>query len=629
MPHHLVGVWGRRHEGDVARYAALAHAAIDDVLARGGAPIVAGGTGLYLRAALADLEPPPAPPPGLRERIAGDGAAGAALHARAARASTPAPPRPIAPQRPPPRGAGAGAGRSRRQPAPGRRRRAVERGHAPPDAARGARRAARRAARAASRRARDAMLDGGVVEEVRGAAGAAAARLVHVRPRPRPVGRARAAGQGEIAARRRERARCTHPPVRQAPARRGSGGSRRVRLVDGTLPVAKPRTDRVMLAAVLERRLYHPRRDHPRDHRGRVPRRPAASSRPPTRSPRPSPCSTPARLAWPSRGPDGAWTVNALAAAGDPAVLPPARGWRSSSTARSRTTTRSRSRAWTAGVRVVPPATVRHGAFVEPGAILMPSYVNIGARVGAGTMVDTWATVGSGAQIGRDVHLVRRRRHRRRARAARRAAGDHRGRRLHRLARHRRRGRARRARGGARRRRGAHRSTADPRRHGPARTPSTAAACPRAPSSSRDAAEARSRPATYGVPCALIIGQPHASRPTARRRSTRRCGSSMSPSERDARATAELSAAPTSATTSSRPLGYGDEERWPTSWRPRCARALRRAPTSASRHCVVARTGGTADPASRSSATSTPCRTGPTAGAHRTGDASSGAARPT
>ncbi|MCB9728572.1 MAG: 2,3,4,5-tetrahydropyridine-2,6-dicarboxylate N-succinyltransferase [Deltaproteobacteria bacterium] len=58
-----------------------------------------------------------------------------------------------------------------------------------------------------------------------------------------------------------------------------------------------------------------------------------------------------------------------------------------------------------AGVRVVPPATVRRGAFVEAGAILMPSYVNIGARVGSGTMVDTWATVGSCAQIGRDVHL--------------------------------------------------------------------------------------------------------------------------------------------------------------------------------------------------------------------------------
>ena len=57
------------------------------------------------------------------------------------------------------------------------------------------------------------------------------------------------------------------------------------------------------------------------------------------------------------------------------------------------------------GVRVVPPGTVRYGAFVEAGAIVMPGYVNIGARVGSGTMVDTWATVGSCAQIGRNVHL--------------------------------------------------------------------------------------------------------------------------------------------------------------------------------------------------------------------------------
>ncbi len=58
-----------------------------------------------------------------------------------------------------------------------------------------------------------------------------------------------------------------------------------------------------------------------------------------------------------------------------------------------------------AGVRVVPPATARHGAHLEPGVILMPSYVNIGAHVGSGTLVDTWATVGSCAQIGRGVHL--------------------------------------------------------------------------------------------------------------------------------------------------------------------------------------------------------------------------------
>ncbi|MBN1335370.1 MAG: 2,3,4,5-tetrahydropyridine-2,6-dicarboxylate N-succinyltransferase [Deltaproteobacteria bacterium] len=57
------------------------------------------------------------------------------------------------------------------------------------------------------------------------------------------------------------------------------------------------------------------------------------------------------------------------------------------------------------GVRVVPPGTVRYGAFLEPGCVVMPGYVNIGAYVGAGTMVDTWATVGSGAQIGRNVHL--------------------------------------------------------------------------------------------------------------------------------------------------------------------------------------------------------------------------------
>jgi 2,3,4,5-tetrahydropyridine-2-carboxylate N-succinyltransferase len=57
------------------------------------------------------------------------------------------------------------------------------------------------------------------------------------------------------------------------------------------------------------------------------------------------------------------------------------------------------------GVRVVPPAVVRRGAFVARNAVLMPSYVNIGAHVGEGTMVDTWATVGSCAQIGRNVHL--------------------------------------------------------------------------------------------------------------------------------------------------------------------------------------------------------------------------------
>lgn len=57
------------------------------------------------------------------------------------------------------------------------------------------------------------------------------------------------------------------------------------------------------------------------------------------------------------------------------------------------------------GVRVVPPAVARYGAFLAKDVILMPSYVNIGAYVDSGTMVDTWATVGSCAQIGKNVHL--------------------------------------------------------------------------------------------------------------------------------------------------------------------------------------------------------------------------------
>src|SRR5690349_7733301 len=57
------------------------------------------------------------------------------------------------------------------------------------------------------------------------------------------------------------------------------------------------------------------------------------------------------------------------------------------------------------GVRVVPQAVVRRGAYIAPNTVLMPSYVNLGAYVGEGTMVDTWATVGSCAQIGKHVHL--------------------------------------------------------------------------------------------------------------------------------------------------------------------------------------------------------------------------------
>jgi len=57
------------------------------------------------------------------------------------------------------------------------------------------------------------------------------------------------------------------------------------------------------------------------------------------------------------------------------------------------------------GVRVVPHAVARYGAYISSGVIMMPSYINIGAYVDAGTMVDTWATVGSCAQIGKNVHL--------------------------------------------------------------------------------------------------------------------------------------------------------------------------------------------------------------------------------
>jgi tRNA dimethylallyltransferase len=70
-PAALVGVWPLDHEGSIAEYQRLAHAAVDSVLSQGRTPIVAGGTGLYLRAALADLELPSAPPPGTRERWEG------------------------------------------------------------------------------------------------------------------------------------------------------------------------------------------------------------------------------------------------------------------------------------------------------------------------------------------------------------------------------------------------------------------------------------------------------------------------------------------------------------------------------------------------------------------------------
>jgi tRNA dimethylallyltransferase len=69
FPARLVGIWGLDHEASLGEYQRLAHEAVDEILAAGRTPIVVGGTGLYLRAALAELELPPAPAPGARERL--------------------------------------------------------------------------------------------------------------------------------------------------------------------------------------------------------------------------------------------------------------------------------------------------------------------------------------------------------------------------------------------------------------------------------------------------------------------------------------------------------------------------------------------------------------------------------
>ena len=68
LPTRLVGIWGLEHEASLGQYQQLAHAAIDEILARAATPLVVGGSGLYLRAALAELELPPSPSPGARER---------------------------------------------------------------------------------------------------------------------------------------------------------------------------------------------------------------------------------------------------------------------------------------------------------------------------------------------------------------------------------------------------------------------------------------------------------------------------------------------------------------------------------------------------------------------------------
>src|SRR5262252_8023465 len=83
-PERLVGIWPLSHVASVGEYAPLAHAAVDEILAAGRTPLVVGGTGLYFRAALAELALPPAPAPGARERLERlyDEAGAAAAHAR-------------------------------------------------------------------------------------------------------------------------------------------------------------------------------------------------------------------------------------------------------------------------------------------------------------------------------------------------------------------------------------------------------------------------------------------------------------------------------------------------------------------------------------------------------------------
>ena len=110
VAHHLVAVWEPSHEGSVAEYADLAHDAIDEILDRGRVPIVCGGSGLYMRAALADMPLPPQAPDGVRdaaERLYDErGPAGGARHAGGRRCACG---RSGPPERPAPRGAGAGA----------------------------------------------------------------------------------------------------------------------------------------------------------------------------------------------------------------------------------------------------------------------------------------------------------------------------------------------------------------------------------------------------------------------------------------------------------------------------------------------------------------------------------------
>ena len=210
-PTRLVGIWPLDHEGSVGEYARLAHAAIDELLAAGRTPVVAGGTGLYLRAALAELGLPPAPPAGARARweeaYDRDGAAEAHRRLAGAR-SRGGGRRPR--ERPQARRAGARAGRSRRVARPGRRP-ALGRRDTPPDAPGRPRRAAARSCSAGSSSERRRCSR--PASRTRCATALARTGLDH-----RPQGARARRGGGAAAGRGARRDRHPHPPVRGVPA---------------------------------------------------------------------------------------------------------------------------------------------------------------------------------------------------------------------------------------------------------------------------------------------------------------------------------------------------------------------------------------------------------------------------
>ena len=209
-PTRLVGIWPLAHEGSVAEYARLAHAAIDELVAAGRTPVVTGGTGLYLRAALAELELPPAPSPEQRaqweelyDRLGPERAYGVLAAARSRRGGQAASQRQAAGRQ------GARAHRARLFLATGRRP-AVDLRHAPADADLRARRSPRRPERT-DRAA-------GSIDVRRRSGGGGASRacrtdLVHRRPGARSARRGGASARGGARGARRANASLRRVPA--------------------------------------------------------------------------------------------------------------------------------------------------------------------------------------------------------------------------------------------------------------------------------------------------------------------------------------------------------------------------------------------------------------------------------